>query len=226
MSLVRLSGVPLARITRSRRAWLPIAAWFVFAILLTVVSPPASGADRILRGSFGALVVPLLVYGVVGAALGGAGLRTTVRGLVVLGASPTRAALASILLAMAASAVLSGTLAALVCVLAHGPADPPLARDLPASFGVASLGGATYAAYFSAGAAFARRFVRGLFLVADWVLGAAAGLGALFTPRGHVMSLLGGPSCFELSRRASSVALVVLALFYLALAVRLGRRSR
>jgi len=65
--------------------------------------------------------------------------------------------------------------------------------------------------------------MRGVFLALDFVLGAAAGFGSLFTPRAHVTSLLGGQACFELSRRASSVVLVVLALAYLGLAVRLAR---
>ena len=68
--------------------------------------------------------------------------------------------------------------------------------------------------------------MRGVFLALDWIIGAPGGFGAVFTPRGHVMSLLGGQPCFELSRRASSVILVLLMLAYLGLAVRLARRPR
>lgn len=225
-ALVRL---PLARLLRAPRGWLPIVGWSLLAIVSALSSRTTgltSGADHVLRGTFGIVIVPLLTYGVVSATLGGVGLRPAVRGLVTLGASPQRAALASIAVAMAASAVACGVLAALVCVIAHGASDPPLVWDVPASFGVAFVGGAAYAAYFCAGSAIGRGAMRGAFLAIDYLIGTPGGFGSLFTPRGHLMSLLGSSTAFELSRRVSSVMLVVLMLVYLALAVRLARRPR
>jgi hypothetical protein len=224
-----LARLPLARLVRTRRAWLPILGWSALAIVGAIHARMlgfTSGADHVLRGAFGFIVLPLLSYGIVGAALGGSGMRVAVRGLVALGAAPARAALASALAAMCVSAMVCAVVAAIVCLTAHGPSDPPLVWDLPSSFGIALVGGAAYAAYFCAGSAIRRGAMRGAFLAIDWIIGMPGGFGAIFTPRGHVTSLLGGQACFDLSRRASSVILVVLLLAYLALTVRLGRRVR
>lgn len=223
MTLIRAT---LARIRRTRRGVLTILGWSLIALAGAFIARAgdANGADRALRGSFGVVVAPLLAYGIVSAALGGRGLKSSIRGFIAIGSTPSRAAQATVLTSMAVSAIASGVLAALVCVVAHGPTDPPLLRDLPASFGVAFLGGMAYAAYFGAGSAMGSGAMRGVFLALDFLLGLPAGLGAMFTPRGHVTSLLGGRACFDLSPRASSVMLVVLSFVYLALAVRLGRR--
>jgi hypothetical protein len=224
-----LARLPFACLVRSRRGWLPIVGWSLLALGAAIASRRtgySSGADHVLRGTFGLVILPLLTYGIVSATLAGVGLRPAVRGLVALGAQPSRAALASVGVAMTASAVVAAVVAAIVCVIAHGHADPPLLWDLPATFGVAFVGGAAYAAYFCAGSAIGRGAMRGAFLAIDYLVGAPGGFGAVFTPRGHVMSLLGGPACFELSPRASSVLLVLLTLAYLALAARLGRRVR
>lgn len=224
--IAALARVPLARLVRAPRGWLSILGWSLLAIVSALSARSASGADPVLRGTVGVVVLPLLTYGVVSATLGGAGLRPALRGLVALGASPPRAALASIGVAMTASAVTCGLLAGLVCLIAHTRFDPPLAWDLPATFGVAFLAGAAYAAYFCAGSAVGRGAMRGALLAVDYVVGAAGGFGSLFTPRGHVMSLLGGPAAFELPRRTSSVLLVLLTIVYVGLAVRLARRPR
>src|SRR5262249_56247737 len=125
-------------------------------------------------------------------------------------AAAWRAGLVSVLFAMMASAVACSLLAVAVCLVAHGPWDPPLARDLPASFGVSFVGGAAYAAFFSTGSALGRGAMRGVFLIIDWIVGAEAGFGALFTPRGHAMSLLGGSVCFSFFRGGRSVVLCAL----------------
>lgn len=212
---------PLARVVRTRRGWGAVAGWSAFALVSAVAarSTHTSGADHVLRGSFGLIVVPLLAYGIVSAVLGGVGLRSSIRGLATLGAGSRRAASASALLAVAGSGIVAGVLAAALSAVAHGPGDAPLSADVPASFGVALLGGAAYGAYFSAGSAIGRTgAMRSLFLVADWTLGSAVGLAAVFTPRGHLASLLGGPLCFDLPRRVSSVALVFMVVAYVALA--------
>ena len=126
---------------------------------------------------------------------------------------------------MAYAMAACGVLAALVCVLAHGSQDPPLASDLPTSLWVGALGGGAYAAYFCAGSAIWKGKLRGAFLAFDWIVGSGAGFGALFTPRGHVLSLLGGVPCAEISQRASSAFLVVLLAAYAAIAVGLTRRG-
>jgi len=223
-----LARVPLARLVRTRRGWLPIVGWAALALVVAFVARTrggGSGADHVMRGPFGALVVPLLAYGIVSGVLGGSGLRHSVRGVVTLGAEPRRAALASVLVAVGVSALACGALAAVVCALAHGPHDPPLARDLPTSLWIGALGGAAYGAFFSAGSAIGKGYFRGVFLAFDWLVGAGAGVGALLTPRGHVLSLLGGPHVAELSQRASSIALAALLVVYASLAVMLTKRA-
>lgn len=223
-----LARVPLARLARTRRAWLPIAGWTLLAIATAVVARArggGTGADHVMRGAFGVLVVPLLTYGIVSAVLGGAGMRAAIRGVVTLGAAPRRAALASLLVAAGASAIVCGLLAAIVCGLAHGAQDPPLTRDLPTSMWIGALGGAAYASYYCAASAIGKGLVRGAFLALDWIVGASAGVGAVLTPRGHVMSLLGGHHVAEISQRGSSVLLVVLALAYAALTLQLTRKA-
>jgi len=203
-------------------AWTALA---VVAALLARTRGSATGADHVMRGTFGAIVLPLLSYGVVGAALGGLGLAQSIRGTVSLGAEPRRAALASIGVAVAVSATAGGLLGLVVCGVAHGPLDPPLARDLPASLWIGALGGAAYAAYFSAASAIGKGWLRGVFLALDWILGASAGAGAALTPRGHVTSLLGGAQVAELSQRVSSAMLVAVVIVYVGVALGLTRRA-
>jgi hypothetical protein len=225
--IAALARLPLARLGRRRRAWFPIAGWAALAMasaLSARLAGVVGGADHVLRGPFATLVLPLLSYTVVSGALGGMGLRPALRGVVALGAVPGTAALASVLVSVGTSGIASGLLAALVCVVAHGTGDAPLLADLASSTFVAAVAGAAYAAWFCAGSAIGRGAMRGVFLVVDWVLGASAGFGALFTPRGHVVSLLGGALCFDLSRRTSSVMLVAIAVAYGAAAVRLARK--
>ena len=222
-----LVQLPLLRFVRGRRAWLPILGWSLLGIGSAVVARrtgSTTGADHTLRGTFAFVVVPLLAFAVVSAASGGTGLRPGVRGLVALGAAPRRAAAASIAVAMLVSALLCAVVGTVVCFVAHGGGDVSLARDLPATAVVSFASGATYAAFFCAGSAIGRCALRGFFLVADWVLGAPAGLAAVLVPRGHVMALFGGGACFSLSRTTSSIVLVLLCVVYAALALRLARR--
>ena len=134
MTLV-LARVPALRLVRTPRAWLPIVAWALLADRHRASSARArgstTGADHVMRGAFAFLVLPLVAYGVVGATLGTTGLRRGIRGVVALGAAPRSAALASVARCRCdLGASLSGVLGAVVCALAHGTGDPPLASDL------------------------------------------------------------------------------------------------
>ncbi|HSO32228.1 MAG TPA: hypothetical protein VLT33_06930, partial [Labilithrix sp.] len=94
MTLV-LARVPALRLIRTPRAWLPILLWTVVALVTALAaraSGSSSGADHVMRGSFSFLVLPLVASAVVGAVVGGAGLRRGIRGVVALGAEPRRAA--------------------------------------------------------------------------------------------------------------------------------------
>jgi hypothetical protein len=218
-----------ARLTRTPRAWFPIAAWFALAVGAAIVartSGNAHAAGHVLLGAYGALALPLLVYAVVAAALGGEGLARAVAPLVAFGARPAHATLAAIAVSAAFSAVLGALLAAVVACIAHGPADPPLAIDLATSAWIGALGGVAYAALFSFGASLGgRAFGRSAVLVVDFLFGHESGAMALFTPRAHLRNLLGGSPPLEISQRASLVALVVLALLYAMSAASFSRRS-
>src|SRR5438067_743512 len=107
--------LPLARMTRMPRGWLPIVGWSAIALAAAIVErarASAHAADHALLGTFGSIALPLLAYAVVGAALGGDGLARSVRALVSFGAPPGRAALASIGVAAGASALLGAILGA------------------------------------------------------------------------------------------------------------------
>ncbi len=222
---VALARVPLARLVRTPRSIAIVAVWSVVAIVAAIVSRKSTtGADHVMRGSFGYVVVPLVSFAIVGAALGGQGLKRAVRGVVALGAAPRRAAAAAVGVAIVVSAVACALLAILVCAIAHGQSDPPLASDLFASMWVSALGGAAYAAFFACGSAIGKGTMRGGFLAVDWIIGAGSGVGSLVVPRGHVTALMGGSLAAELPARASSVALIALIVLYSGLAVALTRR--
>jgi hypothetical protein len=218
--MVVLARLPAARLFRTTRVWIAAGAWSVLAIAMAVfmrrrgASRGAShGADDVLVEAFGALVLPLLAYTLVGAALGARSIAGSTTALAAFGASRARAAAVTVGVAVAASALGGALLAAVVALVAHGAADPPLARDALVSGYVGALGGAAYASWFSLGAGFGRRGGgRLVALLVDWVLGASGGTLALFAPRAHLRSLLGGAPPMDLSQRWSAVALAVLAM--------------
>lgn len=225
-----LARLPLARLTRTPRAWLPIAGWLALAVVVAILARSSGSsrvADHVLLGAYGALALPLLVYAVVTATLGGEGLARAGAPLVAFGAKPAHAAVAAVAVAAAASAALGALLAIAVAAIAHGASDPPLARDLATSAWIGALGASSYAAAFAFGASFgARGFGRSAVLVVDWLLGSGNGAASLFTPRAHLRNLLGGSAPLDLSQRASIALLVLLALLYAALAVLRVRRQR
>jgi hypothetical protein len=222
-----LARLPFARLVRTRRGLGTVVLFTLLALVAAYFARAhgqTSGANHVMRGFFGMLVAPLVSFSIVGTVLGGSGMKRGTVALVALGAPPRKAALACTLVAMIASAAVCAILAVLVCTIAHGATDPPLARDIPASFYVGALGGAAYAAFFAAGSAIGKGTFRAGFLVFDWLVGSVGGVGAILTPRGHVQSLLGGPLCAELPRLASSVLLFVLLAGYVGLALLLSRR--
>jgi hypothetical protein len=186
---------------------------------------PAAG--HVLLGAFGAIALPLLVYSVVGAALGGQGLSRAGRPLMAFGASPTRIAASTLAVTMLVSTFLCAVLSSIVAALAHGPSDPPLIRDLWTSAWVGGLGGASYAAFFVFGSALLKNGIgRGILLAIDWIFGSGAGTSAIVTPRAHLQSLFGGPPAFDLSQRASTTMLLLCAAFFSVATLLLARRHR
>jgi hypothetical protein len=223
-----LLELPLARLRRTPRAWLPVALWSLLAIAASSILRHAhvpSNASEALQAPFGTIALPLLSYAVVGATLGGDGLSRSTRSLVAFGAEPFRAALASIGVAALVAATLSSIVGLLVATLGHGDGDPPLVRDAFTTIWVAFLGGAAYAAAFALGASFGKRGGgRAVVLVLDWVFGSAGDTSGVITPRAHLRSLLGGDEVASLSGHASAVCLVLLAAAFAWLAARRARR--
>lgn len=222
--------LPLLRLTRTPRSLVPIAGWTLLALVAAFAERAHASqhaADRALLGAYAGIALPLLAYSIVGAALGGQGIARATRALVGFGAPPTRAARDTLVIAMAVSAIVGATLAALVSAIAHGAGDPPLAADVATSLWIGALGGAAYAAFFVFGATLGKTgMVRGILLAADWVLGSGSGFGALLTPRAHVRNLFGGTPPADLSQRGSTVTLILLALVFGALAIRRTRYAR
>jgi len=222
------SRLAVARLLRTRRARLAIVGWAIFATATAILeraTGATSGADHLMTGLFGRVVLPLQTFAIVSAVVGGSGLKPGVAGLVALGAKRERAVLGTTAVALLASALLASALALAVVALAHGATDPPLLSDLVATAWIAALGGAAYGAYFSAAAALGRTgAARAVFLVFDFLVAGLAGVLAVLTPRGHLLSLFGGPPCAELSQRASSGALVLLAVGYVVVTLAFARR--
>jgi hypothetical protein len=226
---VTLTRLPLARLTRTPRAWLSIVACAALALGAAVVLrhvASAHGAGDALLGAFGALALPLSAYAIVAATLGGEGVGRAVRPLVSFGASPFASALAAVVVAVVASALLGGALGAAVAGIAHGSADPPLAHDLATSAWIGALGGAAYAALFTFGSSFGRRGGgRAIALVVDFIVGSGTGTFALLTPRAQIRNLLGGRAPLDVSQRDAVVVLAVLLVVFGGLAALRARRS-
>jgi hypothetical protein len=214
--IAALGRPALARLLTTRRAWVPVAAWSALGIGLAFAARArgaAHAADHVLIGTYGALILPLLAYAIVGAALGARSLSAAGAPLVAFGAAPRRVAATHLVVAIGACAVPCAVLAAAVAIIAHGPGDPPLLRDAFTSAYAGALGGAAYAAWFGLGASFgARGGGRAVLLAADWLLDGLGGFVAVVTPRAHLRNLLGGVPPVDLSERASAVALLALTL--------------
>jgi len=226
--IAALARVPVARLSRTPRSWLPVAAWTLLGVAMAVLARSESapnGADHVLVGAFGALVVPLLAYAVVGGAIGGGSLRASVAPAVAFGAPPARTAAVTVGFAVLVAAGLCACLGAVLAATAHGVDDPPLSRDALVSAYAGALGGAAYAGLFAMGASFGRRGGgRTVLLVADWILGSNSTALALLTPRGHLRNVLGGAPPWGLGERGSAIALFALALLFTLAAVRRTRR--
>lgn len=224
-----LARVPATRLGRTPRAWLPLLGWVLVGVAMAVMARSErapNGADHVLVGAFGALVVPLLAYAAVAAAVGGQSLIASVAPMVTFGASPWRAASVTVAFAVLTAALPAALLGALVAGVAHGVDDPPAARDALVSAYAGALGAAAYAGYFALGASFGKRGGgRAVLLVLDWVLGSNRTALALITPRGHLRNLLGGTPPYGLGERSSALALVAIAAACALVAIRRARRA-
>jgi hypothetical protein len=204
-------------------------AWSALAIALAASARAhglAHGADRVLLDACGAVVLPLLAFGLVGTAVGSRSFPASHAPLTAIGASPILAAGATLAVALATCAAVGAVLACLVAIVAHGSGDPPALGDAFASAYAGALGGAAYASLFALGSCFGKKGGgRGLFLLADWVVGASGGPLSALTPRAHLRNLLGGAGPMNLSGAASAAVLVALTALYVAATLGRSRRA-
>jgi hypothetical protein len=218
--------IHVKRFFRTRRAWAAALAWLTLSILIGLAAgTKATGISSALVSTHVNTALPFLSYAVVGGIVSQTGLAPSVFGLTLLGLSARRAAISLLVAALGMGAALGLFSSALICILGHGPMDPPLAHDLMVTSWVGALGGASYAALFTLGSSFWKGMGRGIFFAADWVLGGSGVFSVLF-PHGHVTSLFGGERAFHVSQRASSVALVALTVVMCLWALRRGARAR
>jgi len=226
---VTFAHLAFQRVVRSRSAWLASAGWSAFILVAAGLQRSHAaphGADHALD-LYSSLALPLLVYALVGAAVGRGTLAGSGRALVRLGGSSAHVALATVVVTMAASALVGGALGAGAVAVAHGSGDPPVVTDSIHTLAFGALAAAAYAAYFMVGASLLAGFWgRALFLVVDWVLGSDDGFGALLTPRGHLGNLLGGEAPFEALPWESLAALATIAVVCAALSVRRASLAR
>lgn len=218
---------PLARLRSARLRLLPALGWVLLslagAVAARLQSGSGHGVDRAVGGTFGPLLLPLLSLASLSLLCPEGTLAEAARPLVLLGAPLRRASLALGLAVVTLAATSAGVVAALVVAIAHSPGDAPLLLDLASTAGVSALGGAAYASYFLLGYAFLGRSGGGILFVLDFLAG-GLGAGSLFTPRGHLRALLGGPLAAHLPPQTSSVLLVVMMVVFLLLAT--SRRAR
>jgi hypothetical protein len=228
--IAALARPSFARLFRTPRSLLATGAWCVLALGFALAARSRGafhGADHVLLDAYAALILPLTVYTLVGAVLGARSLAASIAPVVVFGASPVRAALTTLAVALAASIAVSAMTAATLAWVAHGAGDPPAPGDAMVSAYAGALGGAAYGAWFMLGASFgARGGARALLLVVDWILGLGRGVTALVTPRAHLRNLLGGAAPMDWSGRASAAALVVITVVCVSIAVRRAARVR
>jgi len=183
------------------------AALVVVAALIERRVGSAGAVDRALAGTFN-VVVPLVSFGVAAAISARRNLREGVWAAARYGVARRDVALGAIAAGLAASATLGAAFAVLAVAVAHGPGNPPLARDLLTSAWIGALTAAAYASWFAAGATFGRRGGgRWVPLLADFVLGGSAGLAGAILPRANAASLLGSAPPLGLPHASSSLIL-------------------
>jgi hypothetical protein len=219
-------ALPMARLRRSPRAYLPALPWAALALGQAAVLRGGSH-NRALTSMFSDLALPLGVMALVSVVLGGKSLFAACESAIAFGAPARRVAAAHVGLAVAVAALFSALLGAAVCVLGHGSKDPSLGADLLTTLGVSGLAGAAYGALFAFGSTFgAKGGGRTFVLLGDWLLGRGVALAFVF-PRLHVERLLGAPTELEVTPQVSTGILLAMAVGFAVLAVlRASRQTK
>ncbi len=218
-------SLPLARLVRPRGAWTPWLLWTLFSLWAAYHARGEDPVTHILLDHYAPVSLPLLVFGFTRAALGRESLRQACAPLVALGATLRRAAWSHLFVTLLVSAFATALLGAAVVAAAYPRYLPFPFSDAATTAYVGALGAMAYGGYFTLGATKGGRGW-GLFvlLILDWLVGRGDGFLALWFPRSHVRSLLGGASVMGWSQSASTLALMFLALVTSGWAVRRVQR--
>jgi hypothetical protein len=223
--VIPLARLPFARILRAPRAWLSCVLWLGFAVAVALFEKSrgeSHAVDRVLPDAYGGLVLPLVVFALVGAVVVSTSLRSSIHPVTALGASGARAAIASIVVVAFVSALVCGGIGAALVPLSGAVA--PIRGDVIASAWVSALGAACYASFFVFGTSFGKVGAgRMIILVIDWVLGSTGTALEIITPRAHLRNLLGGAPLMHVSQTASAITLGAIAVFCMFLAARRAR---
>ncbi|EYF03484.1 hypothetical protein [Chondromyces apiculatus] len=215
------AGAVLAGFTTAGRRLLGRRALVavVLGVALTATSAvierstaPAGATDRALTATF-RLVIPLVAFALTADAADRARLRDAAWPAARFGLGRGGVALGMVLAAVMGAAAVSGLVAVLAVLAAHGPGSPPLARDALVSSYVGALAGAAYGGWFSLGSTFLRRGRgRVVPLALDLLFGGSAGVLGAMLPRSHATNLIGGEAPLGLAQQGSAGILVGMAL--------------
>lgn len=223
--MIPLARLPFARVVRSPRTLFSCVLWFGLAIAIALVEKShgeSHAADRLLPDAYGGLVLPLVVFALVGAVVISTSLRASLFPVTAIGAVGSRAALASIVVVVAISALVCGAIGAALVPISGAAA--PIRADMIASGWVSALGAACYASFFVFGSSFGKTGAgRMLLLVVDWLFGSAGGPLEILTPRAHLRNLLGGAPLAHASQTASAITLGAIAVICMLIAARRAR---
>lgn len=213
----------------ARRAWAAALSGLVVSLLVARVErsyTSLGAADRALGGAAVGLVLPLITFIFVAAALGRSRLNHALEPLTRHGADPRASSLGTLGALMTLSALVC-TLLGVMTTLAAGQPQGNLLADTVASGWLFGLGGVTYAACFVAASTFGRRGGgRVWFLLLDFVLGSQSGALATVFPRSHLRNVLGSTPPLGLEQGVGVVALLALALLAAFFAVRRAGNAR
>ncbi len=222
-ALVAGASIGLARV-RGKRALLVLVATLGSALAVAAIERGVQrygAGDRALTSTF-RWIIPLSTAAWSALLLGGQNLRDAAWPASRFGLSRAGVAAGCALalaLVAAASAWVASTGALLLARLGAPSAAGtlPIGSDLLTTAWISLLAGAAYAAWLSLGATFGRRGGgRLVILIADFVVGSAGPVGAIF-PRGLAGHLIGGDAPLDLPQAASSALLPLVALLCLGL---------
>ncbi len=223
--MIPLARLPFARLVRAPRALFSCVLWLGLAVALALFEKSrgeSHAVDHVLPDAYGGLVLPLVVFALVGAVVVGTSLRSSIHPMTAIGASGSRAAMASIVVVALISALVCGGVGAALVPISGAMA--PIRADVIASGWVSALGAASYASFFVFGTSFGKTGTgRMILLVIDWVLGSAGGPLEILTPRAHLRNLLGGAPLGHVSQTASAITLGAIAVLCMLIAVRRAR---